>query len=145
LPVDLANVDRLSDDKVWNWVDRKAVNSISTAHCAQLIPHILYPWLDGMNWRQCCGTNGSGPLPRLTQLVCPPLPTEKPGAVAQVAESGGHTTANWAATHVSRHDTKGNGAAHKPNSVRKNETKQSAATMRAKPVRAPQVGPARQP
>jgi hypothetical protein len=73
-----------------------------------------------------------GQLVTLEQYLCVrPLRPENAAAGAQVADSGRHTTAHSAATPVSRHDTKGNGAPHKPNSVRDNETKQSAAIMRA--------------
>jgi hypothetical protein len=141
--VDLASVDRHSDDKVWNWVDRKGrefdlIRPLRSADPAHTLPMAGWHELAAMLRNQRLGTSVEadpaplGNLVILEQYLCVrPLPPEKPAAGAQVAESGRHTTANSAATHVPRHDTKGNGAPHKPNSVRENETKPSAATMRA--------------
>ena len=63
--VDLASVDRLSDDKVWSWVDRKGrefdlfrpLRAADPAHTCQ--------WQDGMSWRRRCGISGSGFVPKL--------------------------------------------------------------------------------
>jgi hypothetical protein len=146
--VDLASVDRLFDDKVWNWVDRKGREfdlnrPLRAADPAHTLPMAGWHELATMLRNKRLGTSAEadpvslGNLTTLEQYLCiRPLPLENP-AGAKVGESGRHTTANWAATHVSQHDTKGNGAPHKPNSVPENETKQSASTMRAKPVRAP--------
>jgi hypothetical protein len=139
--VDLASVDRLSDDKVWNWVDRKGREfdlnrPLRAADPAHTLPMAGWHELAATLRNKRLGTSADpaplGSLATLEQYLCVrPLPPENPAAGAQVAESGRHTTAKLAATHVSRHDTKGNGAPHKPNSVRENETKQSAATVRA--------------
>jgi hypothetical protein len=141
--VDLASVDRLSDDKVWNWVDRKGREfdlnrPLRAADPAHTLPMAGWHEVAAMLRNKRLGTSAEadpaplGNLVTLEQYLCiRPLPPENAAAGAQVADSGRHTTANWAATHVSRHDTKGNGAPRKPNSVRDNETKQSAATVRA--------------
>jgi hypothetical protein len=136
--VDLASVDRLSDDKVWNWVDRKGREfdlnrPLRAADPAHTLPMAGWHEVAAMLRNKRLGTPAEadpaplGNLVTLEQYLCiRPLPPENAAAGAQVADSGRHTTANWAATHVSRH-----GAPRKPNSVRDNETKQSAATMRA--------------
>jgi hypothetical protein len=141
--VDLASVDRLSDDKVWNWVDRKGREfdlnrPLRAADPAHTLPMAGWHEVAAMLRNKRLGIPAEadpaplGNLVTLEQYLCiRPLPPENAAAGAQVADSGRHTTAHSAATHVSRHDTKGNGAPHKPNSVRDNETKQSAATMRA--------------
>jgi hypothetical protein len=141
--VDLASVDRLSDDKVWSWVDRKGrefdlTRPLRAADPAHTLPMAGWREVAAMLRNKRLGTSAEadpaplGNLVTLEQFLCiRPLPPENAAAGAQVADSGRHTTAHSAATHVSRHDTKGNGAPHKPNSVRDNETKQSAATMRA--------------
>jgi hypothetical protein len=141
--VDLASVDRLSDDKVWNWVDRKGREfdlnrPLRAADPAHTLPMAGWHEVAAMLRNKRLGTPAEadpaplGKLVTLEQYLCiRPLPPENAAAGAQVAESGRHTTANWAATHVPRHDTKGNGAPRKPNGVRDNETKQSTATMRA--------------
>jgi hypothetical protein len=141
--VDLASVDRHSDDKVWNWVDRKGrefdlIRPLRAADPAHTLPTAGWHELAAMLRNKRLGTSAEadpaplGNLVTLEQYLCVrPLPPENPAAGAQVPESGRHATANSAATHASRHDTKGNGAPHKPNSVRENETKKSAATMRA--------------
>jgi hypothetical protein len=141
--VDLASVDRLSDDKVWNWVDRKGREfdlnrPLRAADPAHTLPMAGWHELAAMLRNQRLGTSAEadpaplGNLATLEQYLCVrPLYPENPAAGAQVAENGRHTTANWAATHASRHDAKGNGAPHKPNSVRDSATKPSAATMRA--------------
>jgi hypothetical protein len=141
--VDLASVDRHSDDKVWNWVDRKGrefdlIRPLRAADPAHTLPMAGWHELAAALRNRRLGTSAEddpaplGNLVTLGQYLCVrPLPPENPAAGAQVAESGRHTTANRAATHGSRHDTKGNGAPRKPNSVRENETKPSAATVRA--------------
>jgi hypothetical protein len=139
--VDLASVDRLSDDKVWSWVDRKGHEfdlnrPLRAADPAHTLPMAGWHEAAATLRNKRLGTSAEadpeplGKLVTLEQYLCiRPFPPENAAAGAQVADR--HTTANWAATHVSRHDTKGNGAPHKPNSVRDNETKQSAATMPA--------------
>jgi hypothetical protein len=141
--VDLASVDRHSDDKVWSWVDRKGrefdlSRPLRSADPAHTLPTAGWHEAAAMLRNKRLGTPAEadpaplGNLVTLEQYLCiRPLPPENVAAGAQVVESGRHTTANGAATHVPRHDTKGNGAPRKPNSVRNNETKQSAATMRA--------------
>jgi hypothetical protein len=66
--VDLASVDRSTGFPTTRcgtgWTER-AVNSISSAPCAQPIPRIPCQWRDGMSWRRRCGTSGSGFLPKL--------------------------------------------------------------------------------
>jgi hypothetical protein len=140
--VDMASVDRHSDDKVWNWVDRKGREfdlnrPLRAADPAHTLPMAGWHELAAMLRNQRLGTSAEpdpaplGNLVTLEQYLCVrPLPPENTAAGGQVAESG-RRTANRAATHVSGQDTKGNGAPHKPNSVREKETKQSAATMRA--------------
>ena len=139
--VDLASVDRLSDDKVWNWVDRKGREfhlnrPLRAADPAHTLPMAGWHELAAVLRNKRLGTTAEadpaplGNLVTLEQYLCVrPLPPENTAAGAPLAESARHATANWAATHVSRHDT-GNGAPHKPNNVRENETKQSAATKR---------------
>jgi hypothetical protein len=140
--VDLASVDRLSNDKVWNWVDRKGrefdlTRPLRAADPAHTLPMAGWHELAAMLRNQRLGTSAEadpaplGNLVTLEQYLCVrPLPPENTAAGAQVAESGGRVTANRPATHVSRQDTKGNGAPHKQNSVREHETKRPAA-MRA--------------
>jgi hypothetical protein len=133
---DLASVDRLSDDKVWNWVDRSGREfdlnrPLRAADPAHTLPMAGWHELAAMLRNNRLGTSAEadpaplGNLATLEQYLCVrPLHPDATGA--QVAENGRRITANWAATHVSGHGTKGNGAPHKPNSVRENETKQSA-------------------
>jgi hypothetical protein len=141
--VDLASVDRHSDDKVWNWVDRKGREfdlnrPLRAADPAHTLPMAGWHELAAILRNQRLGTPAEadpaplGNLVILEQYLCVrPLPPEKPAAGAQPEGSGRHTTANAAAAHVPRHDTKGNGVPYKPNSVRENETKPSAAATRA--------------
>jgi hypothetical protein len=140
--VDLASVDRLSNDKVWNWLDRKGrefdlTRPLRAADPAHTLPMAGWHELAAMLRNQRLGTSAeadSAPLGNLVtieQYFCVrPLPPENAAAGGQAAESGHRATANRPATLVSRQDTKGKGAPHKPNSVRENETK-SSATMRA--------------
>ncbi len=146
--VDLASVDRHSDDKVWNWVDRKGREfdlnrPLRAADPAHTLPLAGWHELGATLRNKRLGASAEAdPAPlenlvTLEQYLCVrPLPPENPAAGAHVAESGRHATANSAAVHASRHDTKGHdikgsGAPHKPNGVRENEPKKSAATMRA--------------
>jgi hypothetical protein len=128
--VDLASVDRHSDDKVWNWVDRKGrefdlIRPLRAADPAHTLPTAGWHELAAMLRNKRLGTSAEdelaplGNLVTLEQYLCVrSLPPENPAPGAQVAESG-------------RHTTKGNGAPHKSNSARAKETKPSAATVRA--------------
>ena len=141
--VDLASVDRLSDDKVWSWVDRKGREfdlnrPLRAADPAHTLPMAGWHEVAAMLRNKRLGIPAEadpaplGNLVTLEQYLCiRPLPPENAAAGAQVADSGRHTTANGAATHVSGHHTKGDAAPRKPNGAHDNEAKQSAATMRA--------------
>jgi hypothetical protein len=140
--VDLASVDRLSNDKVWNWLDRKGrefdlTRPLRAADPAHTLPMAGWRELAVMLRNQRLGTSAEadpapvGDLVTLEQYLCVrPLPPENIAAGAQVAENGRRMTANRSAAHVSGQAAKGNGAPHKPNSVRENETKPPA-KMRA--------------
>jgi hypothetical protein len=136
--VDLASVDRLSNDKVWNWLDRKGrefdlTRPLRAADPAHTLPMAGWRELAVMLRNQRLGTSAEadpapvGDLVTLEQYLCVrPLPPENIAAGAQVAENGRRMTANRSAAHVSGQAAKGNGAPHKPNSVRENETKPPA-------------------
>jgi hypothetical protein len=106
--VDLASVDRLSDDKVWSWVDRKGrefdlTRPLRAADPAHTLPTAGWREVAAMLRNKRLGTSAEadpaplGQLVTLEQYLCVrPLPPENAAAGAQVA--GRHTTAHSAAT-----------------------------------------------
>jgi hypothetical protein len=133
--VDLASVDRLSDEKVWNWVDRKGrefdlTRPLRAADPAHTLPMAGWHELAAMLRNQRLGTLAEddpstlGNLVTLEQYLCVrPPPPANTATGAQVAV-GDHPV-------IANRPAKGNTASHKPNSVRNNETKRSAAPQTA--------------
>jgi hypothetical protein len=151
--VDLASVDRLSDDKVWKWVDRKGpefdlFRPLRTADPAHSLPAPGWHELAAMLRNKRLGITEEtdaplGDLVTLEQYLCVrPLP-EPPAPGAQAADPGRQPTASWTASHAARHDANGNGAPPKPNGVRESQTKQPAATARAAPPKPKDPAPAK--
>jgi hypothetical protein len=139
--VDLASVDRLSDDKVWNWVEREGrefylFRPLRTADPAHTLPMAGWHELAATLRNQRLGISAEadpaplGDLVTLEQYLCVrPLPSDSPPAGAQVAETVRHGAASWKPGQGPRHEANshGNGAPQKPAGVRE---------QRAQPIRA---------
>jgi hypothetical protein len=144
--VDLASIDRFSDDKVWNWVERKGrefylFRPLPTADPAHTLPMAGWHELAATLRNQRLGISAEadpaplGDLVTLEQYLCVrPLPPDPPPAGAQVAETARHGAASWKPNQASRHDanSRGNSAPQKPAGVRE---------QRAQPIRAASKAP----
>ena len=140
--VDLASVDRLSDDKVWNWVDRKGrefglFRPLRAADPAHTLPMAGWHDLAATLRNQRLGISAEadpaplGDVVTLEQYLCiRPLPPEKPAPGAEGAQASRHPVSQGAANHGAKHDANSpaNGPAQKPNGVREAQTKPSART-----------------
>jgi hypothetical protein len=141
---DLASVDRHSDDKVWNWLDRKGrgfalyrpLRAIDPAH---VLPMAGWHELATMLRNKRLGVAAELDSPPLAALVTleqylcvRPLPPEKPAPGAAGAEASRHPNSQ-SSRQAAKHDTnsRGNGPAQKPNGVHEAQTKPSARTVRA--------------
>jgi hypothetical protein len=134
--VDLASVDRHSDDKVWNWVDRKGrefalFRPLRTADPAHTLPMPGWHELGAALRDKRLGTPAEvdpalvGDLVTVGQYLCiRPLPPEKPLPGTPGAEASHHRNAPSSA-HAAKHDTnpRGNGPPQKPTGVREAQTK----------------------
>lgn len=143
--VDLASVDRHSDDKVWGWLDRKGrefalFRPLRTADPAHTLPIAGWHELAAVLRDKRLGPSADddppplGNLVTLEQYLCiRPLP-EKPAPGAEGAQASRHPASQGAANHGAKHDTKsrGNGPAQKPNGVHEAQTKPSARTAASK-------------
>ncbi|HSR82137.1 MAG TPA: hypothetical protein VLL28_15295, partial [Hyphomicrobiaceae bacterium] len=142
--VDLASIDRLSDDKVWNWVDRKGrefnlFRPLRVADPAHTLPMAGWHELAAMLRNQRLGISAEadpaplGDLVTLEQYLCVrPLP-EPPPAGSQVAETARHGAASWKPGQAPRHDANshGNGAPQKPAGVREQPAQPIRAASKA--------------
>jgi hypothetical protein len=146
--VDLASADRMSDDKVWNWLDRKGrefdlYRPLRAADPAHVIPLAGWHELGALLRDKRLGIPPEAdPMPladlvTVQQYLCVrPLPPEKPAGGAAVADNANNKNANYktaGATHAARHDTNAKstgapqklaGAQQKPNSVHEAKTTQ---------------------
>jgi hypothetical protein len=126
--VDLASADRLSDDKVWSWLDRKGrefglYRPLRAADPAHVLPMAGWHELGAMLVNKRLGTSAeadpalAGNLVTLEQYLCMrPLSPEKPAPGTQGAEASRHPKAQLASGHVAKADTnsRGNGPPQKP-------------------------------
>lgn len=144
--VDLASVDRLSDDKVWRWVDRSGrefdlIRPLRAADPAHTLPMPGWHELGAMLRNKRLGISIEAELALASSLVgveqylcIRPLPLpEKAAAGADVAEGAHHpTTASWSANHAARHDAtapRGNAASQKPIGAHETPAKPPARTV----------------
>jgi hypothetical protein len=139
--VDLASVDRHSDDKVWGWLDRKGrefalFRPLRTADPAHTLPIAGWHELAAVLRNKRLGPSADddppplGNLVTLEQYLCVrPLTPEKPAPGAEGAEASRHPNSHGSANHAAKRDTnpRGNGPAQKPNGVHEAQTKPSAA------------------
>jgi hypothetical protein len=137
--VDLASVDRHSDDKVWGWLDRKGrefalFRPLRAADPAHTIPipgwHELGITLRNKRLGIAAEPDQApaGTLVTLEQYLCVrPLPPEKPAPGAEGAEASRHPNSHGSANYAAKRDTnpRGNGPAQKPNGVHEAQTKPS--------------------
>jgi hypothetical protein len=143
--VDLASVDRLSDDKVWNWVDRKGrefdlFRPLRAADPAHTLPLAGWHELAATLRNQRLGISAEadraplGDVVTLEQYLCvrPLLPDPSP-AGAQVAETARHGAASWKPSQAPRHEANshGNGAPQKSAGVREQQAQPTQATSQA--------------
>jgi hypothetical protein len=140
--VDLASVDRLSDDKVWNWVDRKGrefdlFRPLRAADPAHTLPmagwHELAAVLRNQRLKISAEADPAplGDVVTLEQYLCVrPLLPEPPPAAAQVAETARHGAASWKPSQALRHEASshGNGAPQKSAGVREQQAQRTRAT-----------------
>ena len=143
--VDLASVDRLSDDKVWNRVDRKGrefylFRPLRAADPAHTLPMAGWHELAATQRSQRLGISVEadpaplGDLVTLKQYLCVrPLPPDPPPTGAQVAETARHGAASWKASQALRHEARshGNGAPQKPAGVREQPAQPIRAASKA--------------
>jgi hypothetical protein len=137
--VDLASVDRLSDDKVWGWLDRKGrefglYRPLRAADPAHVIPALGWHELGAMLEKKRLGNSADvdsaplGNLVTLEQYLCVrPLPPEKPAPGAEGAQAFRHQSSKGTTSLAAKHETnsRGNGPPQKPNSVHEAQTKPS--------------------
>ena len=141
--VDLASADRLSDDKVWNWIERKGrefylFRPLRAADPAHTLPGPGWHELAAGLRNQRLGISAEadpaplGDLVTLEQYLCVrPLP-EPPPAAAQVADAVRHGAAAWKPGQASRHEANFRSVPQKPEGVRE---------QRAQPIRAASKAP----
>jgi hypothetical protein len=143
--VDLASDDRLSDDKVWNWLDRKGrefdlFRPLRAADPAHTLPGAGWHELAAGLRNQRLGISAEadpaplGDVVTLEQYLCiRPLPPDSPPAGAQVAETARHGAASWKPNQALRHESNshGNGAAQKSADVREQLAMPTRATSKA--------------
>jgi hypothetical protein len=143
--VDLASVDRLSDDKVWNWVDRKGrefdlFRPLRAADPAHTLPlagwHELAAALRNQRLRISAEADPAplGDVVTPEQYLCVrPLLPDPPPAGAQVAETARHGAASWKPSQALRHEANshGNGAPQKSAGVREQQAQPTRATSKA--------------
>jgi hypothetical protein len=138
--VDLASVDRHSDDKVWSWLDRKGrefalFRPLRTADPAHTLPMAGWHELAAVLRNKRLGIfDDADPAPlgnlvTLEQYLCVrPLP-EKPAPGAEGAEASRHPNSHGSANYAAKRDTnpRGNGPPPKPTGVHEAQTKPSGA------------------
>jgi hypothetical protein len=137
--VDLASADRLSDDKVWNWLDRKGrefglFRPLRAADPAHVIPTPGWHEVGAMLQNKRLGSSADadpaplGNLVTLGQYLCVrPLPPEKPAPGAEGVQAFRHQSSHGSASLAAKHDTnaRGNGPPQKPTGVHEAQTKPS--------------------
>jgi hypothetical protein len=142
--VDLASVDRPSDDKVWNWVDRKGrefdlFRPLRAADPAHTLPLAGWHELAAALRNQRLGISAEadpaplGDVVTLEQYLCVrPLLPDPPPARAQVAETARHGAASWKPSQALRHEANshGNGAPQKSAGVREQQAQPARATSK---------------
>ena len=133
---DLASADRLSDDKVWNWLDRKGrefglYRPLRAADPAHVLPMAGWHDLGATLVNKRLGTSAepdpelAGNLVTLEQYLCMrPLVPEKPAPGTQGAEASRHP--QLASGHAAKRDTnpRGNGPPQKPTGAHEAQAKQ---------------------
>ena len=144
--VDLASADGFSNDKVWNWVERKGpefylFRPLPTADPAHTLPMAGWHELAAMLRNQRLGISAeAGPAPlgdlvTLEQYLCVrPVPPDPPPGGTQVAETARHGVASWKPSQAPRRDetSRGNSASPKLAGVRE---------QHAQPIRAASKAP----
>jgi hypothetical protein len=137
--VDLASVDRLSDDKVWSWLDRKGrefglYRPLRAADPAHVLPTAGWHELGAMLVNKRLGTSAesdpalAGDLVTLEQYLCVrPLSPEKPAPGTQGAEASRHPKTQLASGHPAKRDTnsRADGPPQKLTGVHEAQAKQS--------------------
>ena len=142
---DLASIDRLSDNKVWNWVDQKGrefdlfrpLRAVDPAHT---LPTAGWHELAVALRNQRLGISAEAdPSPlaevvTLEQYLCVrSLPPDSLPTGAQVAETARHGAASWKPSQAPRHEANshGNGAAQKSAGVREQQAQPTRAASKA--------------
>ncbi len=139
--VDLASVDRHSDDKVWNWLDRKGrefalFRPLRTADPAHTLPMPGWHELGAGLRNKRLGIPAevdpvlAGDLVTLQQYLCVrPLPPEKPAPGTEGVEASRHPNSHGSANLAAKRDAnpRGNGAPQKPNGAHEAQAKPSGA------------------
>jgi hypothetical protein len=142
--VDLASVDRLSDDKVWNWVDRKGrefdlFRPLRAADPAHTLPVAGWHELAVALRNQRLGIPAEadpasvGDAVTLEQYLCVrPLPPDS-SPVAQMAETARYGAARWKPSQDLRYETNShkNGAPQRSAVVRERAAQPTRATSKA--------------
>jgi hypothetical protein len=119
--VDLASIDRLSDNKVWNWGDQKGrefdlFRPLRVADPAHTLPTAGWHELAAALRNQRLGISAEadptdlGEVVTLEQYLCVrPLPPDSLPTGAQVAETARHGAASWKPSQVLRHEANSHG------------------------------------
>jgi hypothetical protein len=142
--VDLASVDRLSDGKVWNWVDRNGrefnlFRPLRAADPAHTLPVAGWHELAATLRNQRLGISAEAdPAPlgdaiTLQQYLCiRPLPPDSLPAGAQITETARYGAASWKPSQAFRHEpnSPGNGPPQKSAGVREQQAQQTRATSK---------------
>ena len=142
---DLASIDRLSDNKVWNWVDQKGrefdlFRPLRVADPAHTLPTAGWHELAAALRNQRLGISAeSDPTPlgevvTLEQYLCVrSFPPDSLSTGAHVAETARHGAASWKPSQVLRHEANshGNGAPQKSAGIGEQQAQPTRATSKA--------------
>ena len=143
--VDLASVDRLSDDKVWNWVDRKGrefylFRPLRAADPAHTLPGAGWHELAAVLRTQRLGISAEvdpaphGEVVTIEQYLCVrSLPPDSLSTGAQVAETARHGAASWKPSQAPRREenSHGDGAPQKSAGIREQQAQPTRARSKA--------------
>jgi hypothetical protein len=143
--VDLASIDRLSDNKVWNWVDQKGrefdlFRPLRAADPAHILPTAGWHELAVALRNQRLGISAEvdpaslREVVTLEQYLCVrPLPLDSLPTGAQVAETARHGTASWRPSQALRHgaNSHSNDAPQKSAGIDEQQARPTRATSKA--------------